>query len=256
MGLACVSLPWGGKEEGLWGEPVAPAQAQSQAPMGAFWETFGLFYINFQVYVGFGCLAEANDALGLKCWKKLWICGSVLGGTDFSTLYMCVSCTWRLYEWKLVGRSPYKDKHVLLPSPCLPALGRKPFRAAYVMDPKVGCGGVNVVRLQEISAGCLCLRSGLRWKDGGQVLKMRCRKWDIRAMQVLKPPQSTDLVYPCSALEGNSSGHDKGCPFPSSNKVEWIWDESEGTLCVHQLNGIKFEADKGELVCSHPWGTV
>lgn len=233
MGLACVSLPWGGKEEGLWGEPVAPAQAQSQAPMGAFWETFGLFYINFQVYVGFGCLAEANDALGLKCWKKLWICGSVLGGTDFSTLYMCVSCTWRLYEWKLVGRSPYKDKHVLLPSPCLPALGRKPFRAAYVMDPKVGCGGVNVVRLQEISAGCLCLRSGLRWKYGGQVLKMRCRKWDIRAMQVLKPPQSTDLACPCSALEGNSSGHDKGCPFPSSNKVEWIWDESGGTLCVH-----------------------
>lgn len=36
MGVACASLPWGGKEEGSWGESVALAQTQSQAPMGPF----------------------------------------------------------------------------------------------------------------------------------------------------------------------------------------------------------------------------
>lgn len=61
-------------------------QAQRQPPAGAFWETFGLFCINFQVCTGFGCLAEPNDALGLKCCKKCCICGSVIGGTGFSIL--------------------------------------------------------------------------------------------------------------------------------------------------------------------------
>lgn len=105
MGVACVSLPWGGKEEGSWGESVALAQTQSQAPTGPFWETFGLFYMNFQVYVDLGCLAEANDALGLKCWKKLWICGSVLGETGFQIQTLSsIQPSISIIFWKRGGR--------------------------------------------------------------------------------------------------------------------------------------------------------
>lgn len=45
--------------------------------------TFSLLCIKFQVCVDFGCLAETNDALGLKCCKKCYVCGSVLGGRGF-----------------------------------------------------------------------------------------------------------------------------------------------------------------------------
>lgn len=154
MGLAWACLPRGAEKEGSRGESVVLTQAQSQPLWGSFWETSGVFCINFQVSVAFGCLAEWNDALGLRSCKKRWICGSVLGVTGFSKqsytrcVWVWVTHTSEAARGKSVRKVTLQKWGCPSSNPCLSALGGKPFWAAgVVMDPKVGCGGVSMVGL-------------------------------------------------------------------------------------------------------------